>query len=191
MSVRQCFSVPIYTHQFAGRLFEMIQQEITIAVKNNRSCMSTPWPESVISTFDWQGNNNFLNQTPLLKEEILTRYKQFLKEANAKNIPELTLTASFLNIIQEHGFQYSHHHPEAVISGVYYHQVDNVNPSNIVFENPNAVCDFIDPTGQLWPNYADETPSAGKLIMFPSWLKHRVSLSRSKFERIAIAFNIA
>ena len=191
MSVRQCFSVPIYTYQFTGSLLELIQQEITIAVKNNRNCMSTPWPELVTSTFNWSGNNNFLIQTPILEEQILMRYKHFLKEASAKTVPELKLTASFLNIIQEQGFQYSHHHPESVISGVYYHQVDNINPSNIVFENPNAVCDFTDPTGQLWPNYADETPSDGKLIMFPSWLKHRVNLSRSKFERIAIAFNLA
>jgi uncharacterized protein (TIGR02466 family) len=191
MTVRQCFSVPIYAYQFSGSLLELIQQEISLAVKNNRGNMSMPWPESVTSTFNWNGNNHFLDQTPLLKEQILSHYKCYLETANSKEIPTLNLTASFLNIIETQGFQFSHHHPESVISGVYYHQVDSINPSNIVFENPNPVCDFTDPTGQLWPNHAEEVPVNGKMIMFPSWLKHRVNVSNSVFERVAIAFNLA
>lgn len=191
MAVRNCFSVPIYTHQFAGGLLEIIQQEVVTAVKDFRPMLSTPWPEAVSSTFNWEGYNNFLDSVPMLKEQILDHYKIFLKEAESKTAPHLSISASFLNIITEKGFQFSHHHPDSVISGVYYHQVDNANPSLIVFENPNPVCDYIDPTGSLWPNHADETPSNGKLIMFPSWLKHRVSLSHSPYERIAIAFNLA
>lgn len=191
MAVHNCFSVPIYTYQFDGRLLEMIQQEITVAVKDSRSSMTSPWPESVISTFKWEGDNNFLNKVPLLKDQVLEHYRFFLQQANSKVVPELNLTASFLNIITNQGFQYSHHHPDSVISGVYYHQVDDVSPSQLVFENPNPVCDFVDPTGSLWSNHASETPKNGKLVMFPSWLKHRVSLSHSEFERIAIAFNIA
>jgi len=191
MAVRNCFSVPIYTHQFSGRLLEMVQQEITIAVKSSRATMTCPWPEAISSTFKWEGGNNFLDNVPLLKEQVLEHYKIFLQEANAKVIPDLSLTASFLNIIKNQGFQYSHHHPNSIISGVYYHQIDRINSSHIVFENPNPVCDFVDPTGHLWPNHAEEEPVAGKLIMFPSWLKHRVSLSNSEYERIAIAFNIS
>jgi uncharacterized protein (TIGR02466 family) len=191
MTVRNCFSVPLYTYQFSGRLLDMIQQEILVAIKNVRGEMSTPWPESVSSTFKWDGNNNFLDSVPMLKEQILEHYKLYLADAQAKTIPNLTLTASFLNIITHQGFQFSHHHPESTISGVYYHQVDSINSSNIVFDNPNPICDFIDPTGQLWPNHAEEQPTTGKLIMFPSWLKHRVNLSHSQFERIAIAFNLS
>jgi uncharacterized protein (TIGR02466 family) len=191
MAVRNCFSVPIYTHQFDGRLLEIIQQEITIAVKDSRPTMACPWPESVLSTFKWDGNNNFLDNVPMLKEQILEHYKIYLQEADAKAVPELNFSASFLNIIKNRGFQYSHHHPDSVISGVYYHQVDCAANSNIVFENPNSVCDYIDPTGQLWANHAEEAPAVGKLVMFPSWLKHRVSLSNSEFERIAISFNIS
>ena len=191
MAVNNCFSVPIYTYQFDSRLLELIQQEITVAVKNVRETMTNPWPELVTSTFKWEGNNTFLDNVPIIKEQILDHYKIYLKEINAKQIPNLSLSASFLNIITNQGFQFSHHHPDCVISGVYYHQIDTTSNSNIIFENPNPICDFVDPTGSLWPNHAEVSPNAGKLVMFPSWLKHRVSLSYSNYERIAIAFNLS
>lgn len=191
MNVRSCFSVPIYTYQFSGGLLDLIQNEILLSLKTVKSSMAMPWPELVSSTFNWNGGNNFLDSVPTLRDQILDHYKIFLKDAGAKSIPELSISASFLNIMVANGFQFSHHHPDSIISGVYYYQIDSSDASRLVFENPNQVCDFVDPTGNLWPNHAEENPEQGKLVMFPSWLKHRVNLSTSKFERIAIAFNLS
>ena len=190
MSVKQAFTVPIYEYIFSSTSFELIQQEIMLSIKSCKQDLSNPWPELVSSTFNFAGNNDFINQYNLnyFKEQVLTHCNEYLKQISAKP-NKFVFGASWLNVLPPNGFQYAHHHPDSVISGVYYYQ-SIVNDSNIVFENPNPVVDFIDPTEQIWPNQFSAEAITGKLLLFPSWLKHRVTMNQTQFDRIAVAFNL-
>lgn len=191
MTIRNLFSVPIYEYQFKGALLEMIQQEVMTAGKTVENKLDKPWPEEIKSTYSFSGNNTFIDSVPLLKKQILDRYKDYLKEAGSKDCPDLTFSSSWYNVLEPNGFQYGHIHPNSVISGVYYYQCDELEGSKIVFENHNSATDFLDPFERLWPNHGEVAPRVGKLVMFPSWQRHRVSVNRSQFDRIAIAFNLS
>ena len=56
-----------------------------------------------------------------------------------------------------------------------------------VFENPNMAAEY----GEF-PFHNREvavTPKKGKIIIFPSWLRHKVLINRENSVRICIAFN--
>jgi len=46
------------------------------------------------------------------------------------------------------------------------------------------------PADQLRDQDFQVEPKEGRLVLFPSWLTHRVSVNRTDEERISIAFNL-
>ena len=81
-------------------------------------------------------------------------------------------------------------HPGHKISGVYYYRV-NREQGSIVFQNPNPIsntCEF--PSGQTFSSFTEFVLYDGDIILFPSWLSHGTTKSRSDEERVSIAFNI-
>jgi len=87
----------------------------------------------------------------------------------------------------------AHVHPNNVLSGVYYAQALE-GAGDLVFEDPRPQATV------LVPDNREQTPfnshelrieaRTGLLVMFPSWLSHRVSVSRCEAPRISIAFNV-
>jgi uncharacterized protein (TIGR02466 family) len=101
------------------------------------------------------------------------------------------LCDSWFNWYGEGDFMFEHLHPERRISGCYYYQTTGAD-GELKFKNPNPLMQM-----KQWPadalrdqDYRVE-PRIGRLVLFPSWLAHRVSINTSKQTRISIAFNIA
>ena len=140
---------------------------------------------------------------PFLKEETLTplynevmncldEYKNHLQfKQNLKN----KMDNMWIIINEENDYNMSHIHPGVVFSGVYYINAPE-NSGNLVFENPSA--------GYMQYDWSDEykenfnrlnaetyiyTAITGRLLLFPSWLSHRVSTNLSNKTRIALSFN--
>jgi uncharacterized protein (TIGR02466 family) len=96
-------------------------------------------------------------------------------------------------INNKHAFNSLHHHPNSILSGVYYVRVPK-NSGNLYFYDPRS-------GGQiLMPPYRQMTPwTIGKIIytpiegmfaIFPSWLWHGVEPNCSEENRISLSFNI-
>lgn len=87
-----------------------------------------------------------------------------------------------------------HVHPDAHISGVYYVAV----PDDVQDEShDHGKISFYDPRPRANMNQLPlqgirrrETPRAGELFLFPSWLEHSVSPFFGDGERVCIAFNL-
>lgn len=104
------------------------------------------------------------------------------------------------NINPGGGYNRSHTHPGALWSGVYYVQTPP-DCGQVVFQDPRVQSQVILPH----PNQQQETGPeqwsevfhkavAGRLILFPSWLRHEVEnngnqLSSPHGDRISISFN--
>ena len=97
-----------------------------------------------------------------------------------------------------------HNHPHSWLSGTYYVSVPDQSDADTFRSdlNPSAIS-FFDPRPQanvLLPDIKDATPfnshtyavtpEPGQMIIFPSWLAHRVAINRSKQERISLSFNV-
>lgn len=104
------------------------------------------------------------------------------------------------NINPRHGYNRSHTHPNSLWSGVYYVQTP-ADCGRILFSDPRSQASVIlpqyapgEPGPEAWGAVCFD-PVAGRLILFPSWLRHEVEPNLAQAEspegdRIAISFNI-
>ena len=133
-----------------------------------------------------------LDKSPFsyLKLQILKLSKIYLTELGHK-FQDIQITSSWGNVLQKQNSIHSHHHTNSYICGVFY--LDNSSP--LTFLNPQLeswgfVPEFKDDSSKLRKQQQYFiNPLKNDLIIFPSWLKHRVSPT-SQEQRISIAFNI-
>lgn len=108
---------------------------------------------------------------------------------------DLKFTKSWFSINRQYSFHEQHHHCPNIWSGVYYLQADQ-NDATISFLNKNLI-----DTG--WPYRSKKIentefnstqtvirPETGMLLVFPSYLHHKVDQQNSTNDRITIAFNM-
>ena len=104
------------------------------------------------------------------------------------------ITEAWININQKGHFNYSHDHPGSLFSAVYYVK-GGPDKGELEFKTPitphtytisnDIVANFNNFTGHAMVI----PPVTGDLLIFPSWILHRVNISRSEEDRISIAFN--
>ena len=91
----------------------------------------------------------------------------------------------------------SHTHPDAHFSGVLWLKVPE-NSGKIKFDNPFNHSGYTEILSYL-PELKDQTgfyngmsydPKVGRMISFPSSLRHEVGINESNEDRIAISYNI-
>jgi len=107
--------------------------------------------------------------------------------------PEPVIGSMWANINPKGGFNTSHIHPNCLWSGVYYVKTPP-NCGRLQIIDPRAIAAMIRPhyikeqKPYQWRQIGYE-PIAGRCIMFPSWLEHRVESNQSDDYRISISFN--
>jgi uncharacterized protein (TIGR02466 family) len=99
----------------------------------------------------------------------------------------------WINVLMEGGSHTSHLHTNAVLSGTYYVTVP-AGSGALVFEDPrHAMMMAAPPRTAAAPRemqtYVSETPLAGTLLLWESWLRHEVAMHRAAEDRISISFN--
>ena len=95
-------------------------------------------------------------------------------------------------VLSDQGYQLSHVHPEAWLSGVYYVKVpeDGVGPEH----GEDGWIEFGRPSDQLYfsvdPPVMALEPQPGMMVLFPSATFHRTIPFTSEGQRISIAFDV-
>ena len=96
--------------------------------------------------------------------------------------PNLEITNSWCNVQGEHSTLNFHRHPDSIISGIIFLQVDDKS-SKLYFQNPNNIYVKCDDDMCI-------TPEPGLLLMWPSWLAHGSGEdTNTSTERIVVSFN--
>ena len=99
----------------------------------------------------------------------------------------------WVNVMPEGGHHTGHIHTNSVISGTYYVKVpDGAGP--IVYEDPRLAMMMAAPPRKTkapreLKTHVSETPVAGTVLLWESWLRHEVPLNRAEGERISVSFN--
>ncbi|HEX9584630.1 MAG TPA: TIGR02466 family protein [Gammaproteobacteria bacterium] len=123
-------------------------------------------------------------------EQTLREIKEFLLVDD-----DLTLRVStcWVNINGEGGFNTRHIHGNAYFSGVYYVKVPT-DSGVIRFFDPNPVREcFHLPYKEIDAKncfHHSVKPVEGRILIFPGYVAHDVSINRSIDERISISFNV-
>ena len=143
-------------------------------------------------------NGNFRSDDSyLLRQEKLKNIKNFLGESVNKfttNIlnskQRLIITQCWANRNPKGSRHHEHVHPNSIISGVMYFQINEKLPP-IQFSKTNQDGIKLDPI--KYNNLTAESfmlpCKPGELILFPSSLKHSVPINQSDEDRISMSFN--
>ena len=154
-----------------------------------------------IRTLEWaiqKANGNFKSKnTYILKNEQLKDIKNFIVESvnkyceNILNTKQrLVITQSWFNKNPTGSKHHEHVHPNSIISGVMYFQIDQTLPP-IQFSKSNQDGVKLDP---IKYNVLNSDTfllpcKPGELILFPSNLRHSVPINTGMPDRISLSFN--
>ncbi len=104
------------------------------------------------------------------------------------------LDKCFINISKKGDSHKIHDHPGSFLSAVYYVDADAFR-GNLVFHSDNRIINWIQNEKKIkqfnilncssWT----VTGATGKLIIFPAWLKHEVTVNNTDKDRISIVYN--
>jgi len=141
-----------------------------------------------------------------LKDPVVGRFREYMEQHIQAFLSQLRpdgrgrkdsfCLKGWINLNQEGDTNNLHCHPGCFLSSTYYVKVPpDIKGGELVFRDPRgpAVAMYETPeiplpwVGSGMGEYF--TPTAGKLIIFPSWLEHRVEPFHGSGERISIAFN--
>ena len=170
----------------------------TLVLDNNKIlsyCISEPNNDDgrhVSNSGGWQSSSRKEKVESL--DELLTSVEKTSNQITSfLGIHSVRLENYWININGYKDFNWSHFHAGCVLSGVYYVKVPE-NSGNIVFEHPRA--DFMTEWVATNQNSRNSTtwflsPKEQTLLIFPSWLTHRVLQNDNKTEkRVSISFNL-
>ena len=181
--------VPVYNVNRGFSLNEKERQEIDSVVA-----------EGMIQ---YEGNtaseNKFLFDSKLSDlrsfcEEHISEYVRQVIRPKNKSL-EFYITQSWLNVTKQNEHHEIHNHPNSIISGVYY----LTDKSEIIFNSPFVAVAprTISIESEIYNswNFANnyeciQTWKKGTLILFPSYLMHRVPKNKSLDVRVSISFNV-
>tara|TARA_Y100001973_G_C5164000_1_gene315065 strand:+ start:727 stop:1281 length:555 start_codon:yes stop_codon:yes gene_type:complete len=178
------FKIPIEGYQLKQNLSFLKQKSIEIENQ------STTVSKSNLGGF----NSGNIDPTIFaeLTKDILHYGNIFFKKFNFKK--ELLLDNIWININRYKDSNLSHTHPFSKISGVFYIHAPK-NSGDLIFKNPYTISNYLlnneihshnEYNSQEW----NIPPKENVLLLFPSWIEHRVGINLSNEERISISFNL-
>jgi len=164
--------------------------------KNILDIKNSTKPKNKSNVNGWQSDRNLHEHTFIkhLFEFICISASQTLLDMKVDlSKYKVCITDMWANVNTPGSYNKSHQHNNSFISGVYYLKVPN-NSGNIFFED----------TRNLWcllqASYTENDtfnsmeveykPIEGMLILFPSYLSHRVDINNSDEDRISVSFNV-
>lgn len=105
----------------------------------------------------------------------------------------LKLDNIWVNVLDPGGSHSGHIHPHCVLSGTYYVRVPD-GASSLKFEDPRLPMMMSAPApredaDEEHRRFIYETPKAGDLLLWESWLRHEVPANQAASQRVSVSFN--
>ncbi len=163
---------------------------LNVKLKSEIEHIIAPRPK-VPSGSNWQTPQD-LHRRPAFAEFV--RFVEMACASVAEDLQvaqyPMIITGCWANINPPGSYHPTHNHPNNYLSGVYYVDVPAVG-SHLILQDPRP--GVIMPRaklGRFTANVAVAPVKAGRMVLFPSWLRHHVPSNEGSTERISIAFNL-
>jgi uncharacterized protein (TIGR02466 family) len=185
--VRELFPTPLWVLDIAAAEAGPLNAKLKAAIEK----IMAPRP-NVPSGSNWQTPHD-LHTRPEFAEfarliEIAAgSVAQFLQ---LEQYP-MMITGCWANINPPGSYHPTHNHPNNYLSGVYYVAVPERGPE-LVFQDPRpiSIMPWSGKLNRITANAAAEQAVPGRMVIFPSWLRHHVPSNEDAHERISISFNL-
>lgn len=143
--------------------------------------------------------NQMTVETNVLSKKELTGLRAFIQASlqnyleivyNPKTNCSLEITQSWVNYTHPGEYHHRHDHPNSVVSGVFYIDVDDNNDSIFFFNREYRQLQIFPKEFNIFNSDSWSLPvKTGELILFPSSLPHMVTITKSNKVRTSLAFN--
>ena len=137
-------------------------------------------------------DRRILKQYPKVEKILLTHFKKFAKDVlDCDN--DFAITTSWFTKIEKDQYSEFHRHKNSFYSGVYYHDEYSDDSGNIEFDSPiHGLSDFFITNNTNLQNSCSWQipPIKNLLLLFPSYLNHRIGNHKEDSPRHSLAFNI-
>lgn len=189
---QDCFPSPIW--QFTIAESEALNVKLEAAISQERE--RDPQGMRVSNILGWHSQDDlhrreeFREFVNLIGNNVATVVRELAWDLEAI-APKLNNCWAMANV--PNSTTKAHHHPNSVISGVYYVRVPP-GGGNIFFFDPRPGARMlVPPQAENNPLNAGQVilaAKAGQMLIFPSWLWHGVEPNRASEDRLSISFNI-
>ena len=175
------FSSPVYGKVISENLkdiFSSLKKEPFESANNQGTSIST--------------TKNILDKYPRLEKVLLKEFNYFKNTYLHYESTDFYMTTSWMTKCTPNSCGYMHNHKNCVYSGVLYFQ-DEIG--SIQFSNENIIPESImlnEPSEYNLYNSSswEITPKKNLMIIFPSYLFHKVNTHISNENRYSLAFNL-
>lgn len=187
------FSTPIYRgnvphHSNITNEFNSVMSLATFANEWQ------PDNDTANTTFNPNGSTDIIQDCSMkeIESHILHHAHIYMREIeHPYKANSLRILGSWLNTfdkdqvigLHEHGYQPN------TFSGCYYYKVPK-NSGDIQFKSTNPFVVSFPHTADKYSNLVTVEPEDGMILLFPSWLLHKVFPNKTNDVRISLAFNI-
>lgn len=151
--------------------------------------------ESRSNVNGWQSHKKLFNEnfmSPIMNF-ISSSVFESLTELNVDESCSFHITQMWANVNYKHSYHKSHQHNGSFLSGVFYLKTPT-ECGNIYFEDPRNLWCLLPVRYSKHDMFSrmevECTPKEGCLILFPSYLSHRVGMNHNDDERISVSFNV-
>lgn len=131
-------------------------------------------------------NDSMVNLKKFIEESVNTYFQEIIAPVKDTS---LYITQSWVNYSKQGQWHHSHEHPNSILSGVFYVQSDGQDKIN--FEK-NHYEQISFPT-EKYNVFNSKTwwleATQGRLVVFPSSLRHSVSQVETDHTRVSLSFN--
>jgi uncharacterized protein (TIGR02466 family) len=152
------------------------------------------------TTHNNEGNittdNNYVLDTPALKklkELVKTKLDLYIDTHYPPENEDLkfVITQSWINISQPNQWHHPHGHPNSMFSGVLYlNAVPDVDKIFFIKDEPYQRIEY---PFKGWNSFNSREwwlpVETGSIVIFPSYLRHRVAPNQSEHNRVSLSFN--
>ena len=187
------FSTPVWIEQINS--FKSINDELKAYIYQAKKENPDGVKKSNVSGWHSEGfdlkNQSLKNFISAISNNIGAAVKDMEWDLEAQAVK---ITSMWAIINKEGAFNERHHHGNSSLSGAYYVKAEK-NAGDIIFFDPRQANVFHHPTAKKANNLNGQvqsiTPREGTLVLFPSYLEHKVGENQSNSERIVVSFNIS
>jgi uncharacterized protein (TIGR02466 family) len=150
-------------------------------------------------TLDGGNNNSYVSKTLKvldneleLKNLILNTFSNFKNDVLKLHTTDFTITTSWMTKTHPNGYSQFHSHKNSYYSAVIYFETHS--DGHLVFDNSHSNYQSIQPNDPTEYNLFNTesfhfTPKENLIVMFPSYLKHKVDIYTGDKNRYSLAVN--
>ena len=183
----QLFTTPVWESMLTGVDNQSIKQ-YALGLRNK-------YPGANISNRGGWHSKELDLPLPQSLDNLIDNLTQFLNNYCTQwtGITDLILGNWWININGKNNYNAEHDHQNAILSAVYYVEVNDPNTGDLVIHRDDSSRYYLGKYKKPSTNFSAQSfiisPETSKLVIFPAWTKHSVEQSNSNTERISIAFN--